>query len=109
MSAAIAPLTFGGQIRPEEVQALAARGVRALICARPDGEEPGQPAFAAIEAAARAAGLQARHVPVPPTGPGPAEAQAFSAALGALPGPVHAYCRSGGRAQAAARAAARLG
>lgn len=108
MPVATAPLTFGGQVRPADLPALAARGVRSLVCVRPDGEEPGQPTFAAVEAAARAAGLRARHIPVMPGRATEADARAFAAALRDLPGPVHAFCASGRRAQALAEAAARL-
>jgi sulfide:quinone oxidoreductase len=43
------------QIAPSDLPRLRELGFRALICTRPDGEEPGQPPFAAIAAAARAA------------------------------------------------------
>ncbi|WP_107711649.1 TIGR01244 family sulfur transferase [Oceanicaulis sp.] len=55
---------ISGQIMPEQVQALADQGFTALINNRPDGEEPGQPASAIIEAAARAAGLDYVHAPM---------------------------------------------
>lgn len=90
-------LSVGPQIAPEEVARLKAKGFRSVICNRPDGEEWGQPAFAEVEKAAKAAGMEARHIPV--TGqPGPAQAAQFAAALKEMPGPVYAYCRSGGRA-----------
>lgn len=93
------------QIAPHEVPALARQGVAAIVCARPDGEEPGQPPFAAIEAAARAAGIETAHVPVAPSGPGPREVAAHAAALARLPRPLVVYCRSGARAAALHRAA----
>ena len=52
------------QIVAEDLQAVAAQGVRLLVNNRPDGEEPGQPSSAEIEAAARAAGLDYHHIPV---------------------------------------------
>lgn len=84
------------QIELEDVPALAAQGFRLLINNRPDGEAPGQPASSEMEAAARAAGLEYRHIPVR-GGPGPAEVQATSEALAATQGPVLAFCRSGTR------------
>ena len=57
------------QITPEEARAAAAGGVALIINNRPDGEEPGQPTNAAIEAAA----------------------------VAAAKGPVLAFCRSGTR------------
>ena len=53
-----------GQIRPEDVPAIAAAGIGLVVNNRPDGEEPGQPESAGIEAAARAAGIDYRHIPV---------------------------------------------
>ena len=46
---------ISGQIRPEDVTALAEAGFVALINNRPDGEAPDQPGSAEIEAAAQAA------------------------------------------------------
>jgi len=53
-----------GQIMPDDVAGLAADGVTVIVNNRPDGEEPGQPASAEIEAAAQAAGIGYRHLPV---------------------------------------------
>lgn len=92
-------LAVSGQIRPDDIAAVAARGFRAIVCNRPDGEEAGQPRFADVAAAARAAGLEARHIPV--SGPvTDTQAAAFGAALSDLPAPVLAYCRSGARSTA---------
>ncbi|NAZ37007.1 TIGR01244 family sulfur transferase [Rubellimicrobium sp. CFH 75288] len=99
-------LTFGGQIAPEEVAALAARGVRAIICNRPDGEEPGQPPFAAIAAEAARHRIATCHIPVRPGAETEDDARAFAAALREMPGPVFAFCRSGGRARKLAAMAA---
>jgi sulfide:quinone oxidoreductase len=52
------------QIFPHHVTILAAQGFVAIICNRPDGEEPGQPTAAEIAAACDAAGLAFHHVPV---------------------------------------------
>ena len=48
------------QLSPELMPALAASGVGRIISNRPDGEEPGQPSAAEMEAAARDAGLDVR-------------------------------------------------
>ena len=87
------------QIAPQDLAQLAARGFRTVICNRPDGEGPGQPAFATIAAAARAAGMDAAYLPVVPGMAGPAEVRAFADLLTKLPRPALAYCRSGARAQ----------
>jgi uncharacterized protein (TIGR01244 family) len=85
-----------GQIMPEDLSALAAEGVTMIVNNRPDGEEPGQPAAVAIEAAARAAGIDYRWVPVA-SGFSPDQVEAMGAALEAADGKVLAFCRSGTR------------
>jgi sulfide:quinone oxidoreductase len=89
-------LSVAGQIDPADMPEIAALGIRAVISNRPDGEAAGQPAFAEIESAARATGLEARHLPV--TAPiADADATAFGEMLDILPGPVLAFCRTGTR------------
>ena len=86
-----------GQIRPDEVAGIAGRGVAMIVNNRPDGEEPGQPLGADIEAAAVAAGIAYRHVPIL-RGIGPADVAAMQDALAAVSdGQALAYCRSGTR------------
>ena len=54
----IRPLTddfaVAPQIDPSELPQIKAAGYASILCNRPDGEEPGQPDFATIEAAANA-------------------------------------------------------
>ena len=90
-------LSASGQIALSDLPYIRAAGFRAIIVARPDGEDAGQPDFASVRAAAERAGLQARHVPVVPGRITEADVAAFAAALAALPGPVLACCRSGAR------------
>ncbi|SFZ85546.1 TIGR01244 family protein [Devosia enhydra] len=86
-----------GQITPQQVKAIADAGYRAIVCARPDNEEPGQPAFAEVEKAAQEAGLSIVHIPV--SGPlGQGQVMRFAEAWPNLPKPVLGYCRSGARA-----------
>jgi uncharacterized protein (TIGR01244 family) len=80
-----------GQIGPDEIAGL---GVAMVINNRPDGEEPGQPTSAQMEAAARAAGLDYRHIPVA-GGFSPEQVEAMADALDQ--GPTLAFCRSGTR------------
>jgi uncharacterized protein (TIGR01244 family) len=86
-----------GQILPEEVQKVADAGFKTIVCARPDNEEPGQPSFAVIAAAARRAGLDAVHIPVS-GGIGEGQLIRMEEALKTLPKPMFGYCRSGARA-----------
>ena len=86
-----------GQIAPHEVAGLAEQGVTMLVNNRPDGEEPDQPLAGDIEAAAAAAGIAYRFVPII-RGIGPADVEAMQEAL-ARPseGKLLAFCRSGTR------------
>ncbi|PVA09967.1 TIGR01244 family phosphatase [Pelagivirga sediminicola] len=85
------------QIEPDDVPGIKAAGFRSIMCNRPDGEEAGQPDHAAIEAAARQAGLDFADVPIVSGGLSAADMADFKAALAELPAPVLAYCRSGTR------------
>lgn len=85
-----------GQIGPGDVSSLKAQGVTMIICNRPDGEEPGQPAAAEIEKAAEEAGIDFRFIPIA-RGIGPSDAESMQEALAAAQGKVLAYCRSGNR------------
>ncbi len=89
--------SVAGQIAPGEVQALADAGFHAILCARPDGEEPGQPSFTEVARAAEAAGLKAIHIPVS-GGLREGDVIRFREAWAQMPKPVVAYCRSGARA-----------
>jgi uncharacterized protein (TIGR01244 family) len=86
-----------GQIHPEEVPALTAIGVGMIVNNRPDGEEPGQPAAAEIEAAAHAAGLGYRHIPVGTGGLSTELVKQMAEAIDASQGTLLAFCRSGTR------------
>jgi uncharacterized protein (TIGR01244 family) len=84
------------QITPDEARQAAAAGVTLIINNRPDGEQPGQPTNAEIEAAARAGGADYLHLPVVGR-PTLDQARAQAAAVAAAKGPVLAFCRSGTR------------
>ncbi|HKX91717.1 MAG TPA: TIGR01244 family sulfur transferase [Sphingomicrobium sp.] len=89
--------TVSGQIAPEDVARLAEEhGITMIVNNRPDGEEPGQPLAADIEAAAEAAGIAYRHVPIL-RGMGPADVEAMQDALAAAEGKTLAFCRTGNR------------
>lgn len=86
-----------GQITPADLAAIAEAGFRCVICNRPDHEEPGQPTFAEIAAAAREAGLSIEFVPVRVGAMTAEDVEKMATVLGALEGPTLAYCRSGTR------------
>lgn len=87
-----------GQLGPEAMAAAAAAGFRSVINNRPDFEGgPGQPTHAAIEAAARAAGLAYAYHPVHPMVHTAEQIARMAELLETLPRPILAFCRSGAR------------
>ena len=88
--------SVAGQVRPEQLPEIAAAGVTTIINNRPDGEEPGQPSAAEMAAAAEAAGLRYRHIPVA-GGFSQPQVDAMAAALSEAEGRVLAFCKSGTR------------
>ncbi|HLI66604.1 MAG TPA: TIGR01244 family sulfur transferase [Caulobacteraceae bacterium] len=84
------------QIALADLAEAARAGFALVINNRPDGEVPGQPSSAEVEAAARAAGLQYAHIPVVGR-PTADQVAAERDVLAAAPGPVLAFCRSGTR------------
>ncbi|HET7316152.1 MAG TPA: TIGR01244 family sulfur transferase [Sphingomicrobium sp.] len=87
---------ISGQIQPADVERLKESGVMMIVCNRPDGEDPGQPTAAEIQAAANAASIAFRHIPIV-RGIGPSDVEAMQDAIDAAQGPMLAYCRSGTR------------
>lgn len=86
------------QLTPEAMAEAARAGFRSVVNNRPDFEHgPDQPTSAQIEAAARAAGLDYRHLPVDGGYQSPEEIAAFAQLLQDLPRPLLAFCRSGAR------------
>ena len=86
-----------GQIAPEDIPALKEIGVTLIVNNRPDGEDIGQPESDDIEAAAKAAGIDYRHVPIA-RGMGPSDVEAMREAIhSAGDGKLFAFCRSGNR------------
>ena len=86
------------QLAPESMAEVARAGFRSVVNNRPDFEHgPDQPTNAAIEAAAIAAGLEYRFLPVSGGGQTPEQIAAFTQLLDELPRPLLAFCRSGTR------------
>ena len=104
-----ADVCVAAQLSPDAMAELARLGFRSVVNNRPDFEHgPDQPTSAAIEAAARAAGLEYRFLPVAGGYQSPEEIERMAALLAELPRPLLAFCRSGARSTrlyAAARAA----
>lgn len=86
------------QLGPEAMAAVAEAGFRSVVNNRPDLEGgPDQPLNAAIEAAARAAGLEYRYLPVSGAYQSPEDVAAMAGLLAELPRPLLMFCRSGAR------------
>lgn len=86
-----------GQIAVEDIDQIKALGYRSIICNRPDDEQDDQPSSAEIAAAAEAADIVFRHIPVISGQMTESDIMAMAEALDEIPGPVFAYCRSGAR------------
>jgi uncharacterized protein (TIGR01244 family) len=91
-------LSVAPQLEPAAMALAARAGFRSIINNRPDHEGgPDQPTSAQMEAAAHAAGLQYRYLPVNGAYQSPEEIAAFGQLLQDLPRPILAFCRSGAR------------
>lgn len=96
---AVAPdVCVAPQLTPDAMAEAARQGFRSVVNNRPDFEHgPNQPTNASIEAAARAAGLEYRFLPVDGGYQSPEQIAAFAKLLHELPRPMLAFCRSGAR------------
>ena len=96
---AVAPdVCVAPQLTPEAMAEAARAGFRSVVNNRPDFEHgPDQPTNAEIEAAARAAGLEYRFLPVQSAYQSPEEIAAMAKLLAELPRPMLMFCRSGAR------------
>lgn len=91
-------ISVAPQLGPEHMAAAAAAGFKSVVCNRPDFEHgPDQPTSAEVQAAAEAAGLHYRYLPVSGGWQSDEEIAAFAQMLAELPKPMLAFCRSGAR------------
>lgn len=98
LSQIAADVCVAPQLTPEAMAEAAQAGFRSVVNNRPDFEHgPGQPTSAEIEAAARAAGLEYRHLPVAGGYQSPEEVAQCAQLLAELPRPLLMFCRSGAR------------
>ena len=87
-----------GQLDPAAMAWAAHAGFKSVVNNRPDFEGgPDQPTNAAIEAAARAAGLDYAFLPVLGGYQSPEEIARFASLVATMPTPILAFCRSGAR------------
>lgn len=90
-------LSVSPQLSDADVAEAARQGFKAIISNRPDGEEPGQPTAAEMQALAARHGLAFAHVPTVGGQITDAHVAGMTEALARLDGPVLAYCRTGTR------------
>jgi len=88
---------ISSQIQPADVAAIAAEGFTTIICNRPDGEDPGQPAASDIAAECEAQGVAFQLIPIDRNGLTMDMVEEFRSAVATSEGHVLAYCRSGQR------------
>ncbi len=86
------------QILPEDLNALAAQGIKTIFCHRPDGEGADQPNFAEIAQAAKKLKIKTHYLPVVSGKISDADVTAFAQLFKEAKQPVLSYCRSGMRA-----------
>ena len=86
------------QILPEDLNDLAAQGIKTIFCHRPDGEGADQPNFAEIAQAAKKLKIKSHYLPVVSGKISDADVTAFSELFKEAKQPVLGYCRSGMRA-----------
>ncbi|MFC4260453.1 TIGR01244 family sulfur transferase [Marinobacter lacisalsi] len=90
-------ISVAPQITPDQVAEIARLGFKTLVANRPDQEEPGQPAMADLEAAAREHGLAWVYLPVESGNILDEDVDAFAPMFEQAEKPVLAFCRSGTR------------
>ena len=89
--------SVAGQIALEDIATISKAGFKSVICNRPDEEHPGETPADAVKAAAEAAGMGFRYIPVISGQITAENVDNQAAALDEMEGPVFAYCRSGAR------------
>ncbi len=88
-----------GQITHADINLIGARGFKAIICNRPDGEADHQPDFDALEAHAEQVGLPMTYIPYANGTMTPKLLHRLEHTIDAVDGPVLLYCRTGRRSE----------
>jgi len=84
-------------VMPADLDEVARRGFRSVVCNRRPGEAEDHPDDRALSQRAAELGLEWRCIPVTPGEYSEADIAAFGQALDTLPAPILAFCRSGKR------------
>ncbi|PJG43636.1 NAD(FAD)-dependent dehydrogenase [Acinetobacter tandoii] len=85
------------QITAQDIELIAARGIKTVFCNRPDGEGPDQPNVIEIEQALKPYGIQIQYLPVVSGKVTDEQAEEFKQLFQQAQKPLLAYCRSGTR------------
>ena len=85
------------QIDPDDVEYFAREGFKAIVCNRPDGEDPGQPGSDSIRKACEQHGIEFHMLPMQGSFVNPDTVQQFLDVMQNATGPVLGYCRSATR------------
>ena len=85
------------QITAQDIELIAARGIKTVFCNRPDGEGPDQPNVIEIEQALQPYGIQIQYLPVVSGKVTDEQAEEFKQLYLQAQKPLLAYCRSGTR------------
>lgn len=83
--------------KPGMLHQLSDRGFRSIINNQPDTEDGLLISSREVAAEAEAIGLSYLHIPIEGRNPLEKDVRSFSEALAKMPGPIFAYCRTGGR------------
>lgn len=85
------------QITAQDIELIAARGIKTVFCNRPDGEGSDQPNVIEIEQALKPYGIQIQYLPVVSGKVTDEQAEEFKQLYLQAQKPLLAYCRSGTR------------
>ncbi|GAA4664837.1 TIGR01244 family sulfur transferase [Bartonella pachyuromydis] len=88
---------ISAQISVENIKTLAQSGFKTIICNRPDQEEPHQPDFSIIKAAAYEYGITSHYIPIVPPTINRSEIETMRMILKTASLPLLAYCHHGTR------------
>lgn len=102
-------VAFAGQLLPEQLTQAKEQGFVSIINNRPDGEQPGQPTSADMEAAARDLGLNYVYQPIVGGQMTEFDVESFARHYQELHKPILMFCRSGNRSSTLYRAAVEMG
>ncbi len=97
LAALTAGLSAAGKLDRDDIEALAASGVRTIVNNRPDGEDPGQLAAGEARLLAESHGIAYHHIPVTAATLTRGDVDAMAAVLAKAEQPIVLHCRSGTR------------